>query len=291
MSPGLIVTLVVIVAAFALATSIATAPSRQSNVGAPPTNTKRAVAQAATTVAPSKTPTPLASLTPSNTLKPPPTFEPPTATVPASLTPSATATQTIDLSISIPGLFGLQSPTPSVPEGCQKRKDWKLTYTVQRKDALSRIADVYGTTVDALIKGNCLVNKDVIVIGQVLKVPGTNQPSTPPYACLKWEVLTPFDGELDVPTAGNLTFDWHGPLVPYTLIRVLKPDNITWEHVIPLRQNETVEILDEFPMGGNYTWQMFPLDKNFQQTCPESPVYHFTKAVSPTRTPTPTRFP
>src|SRR5262245_53716277 len=136
MSPGLIVTLVVIVAAFALATSIANAPAKQSNVGAPPTNTQRAVAQVATTVVPSKTPTPLASLTPSNTLKPPPTFEPPTATVPASLTPSATATQTIDLSIQIPGLFGLDSPTPSVPEGCQPRKDWRLTYTVQRNDAL-----------------------------------------------------------------------------------------------------------------------------------------------------------
>jgi hypothetical protein len=277
--------LVVIVAAFALGTSIATAPSRQTNVGAPPTNTKRAVALAATSTPPPSTP--LASLTPSNTLKPPPTFEPPTATLPASLTPSATATQTIDLSIQIPGLFGLQSPTPAAPPGCQPRKDWKLTYTVQRNDALSRIADVYNTTVDALIKGNCLSNKDVIVIGQVLKVPGTTQPATPPYACAKWELLTPFDGELDVPTTGNLTFDWHGPLVPYTLIRVLKPDNITWEHVIPLRQNETITILDEFPMGGNYTWQLFPLDGNFQQTCPESPIYHFTKAVSPTITPSP----
>src|SRR5690349_8809148 len=102
MSAGLLVTLVMIVAAFALGTSIANAPSKQTNVGAPPTNTKRAVALAATNTVPPSTP--LASLTPSRTLRPPPTLEPPTATVPASLTPSVTPTSTIDLSINIPEL-------------------------------------------------------------------------------------------------------------------------------------------------------------------------------------------
>src|SRR5260221_4835717 len=289
MSAELIVTLVLIVAAFALGSSLANAPSQHTNVGAPPTNTKRAIALAATNTVPPSTP--LASLTPSRTLKPPPTFEPPTATLPASLTPSATPTSTIDLSIEIPGLIGLGTATPSTQEGCQPRKDWKLTYTVQRNDALSRIADLYNTTVNELIKGNCLSNKDMIVIGRVLKVPGKVQPTTPQYACVAWQIQTPFDGELDVPTSGNLTFDWHGPIVPYTIIRVYKPDNVTWEHVIPLRQNETIEILDEFPLGGNYTWQLFPLDKNFVQVCPDSPVYHFTKALSPSRTPTVTPHP
>src|ERR1700749_4730598 len=48
--------------------------------------------------------TPLATLTPSPTLRPPPTFEPPTATLPPTAVPSVTATSTLDLSVSIPGL-------------------------------------------------------------------------------------------------------------------------------------------------------------------------------------------
>src|SRR5450432_196387 len=244
-------------------------PQRE-NVGAPPTNTKRAVAQVVTateTIPPS---TPLASITPSATLLPPPTFEPPTLTLPPSLTPSITPTQALDLNVNVPGLIGLETPTSIVPAGCQPRKDWKLTYTIKRNDALINIANLYNTSVDELIKGNCLPDKNVIVIGQVLKVPGTTQPVTPQYACVPYDIQAPYNGMLNAPTTGNLTFVWHGPIVPYTLIRVTKPDNIVWEDVVPLRQNEEVSILDNLPMQGTFSWQLFPLDSNFIQTCPES---------------------
>ncbi len=85
--------------------------------------------------------TPLPSLTPSQTLRPPPTFEPPTATRPATLTPTVTLTSTVDLSVSIPGLRGAETPTPTSTAGCELRKDWKLRYTVVAFDALAKIAD------------------------------------------------------------------------------------------------------------------------------------------------------
>src|SRR5512144_2299799 len=84
-------------------------------LGAPPTNTPRAVAQASTRTPTETIPpyTPLATLTPSRTLRPPPTLEPPTGTVPPSLTPSITPTPTYQLSVSIPGLHGAETATPS----------------------------------------------------------------------------------------------------------------------------------------------------------------------------------
>ncbi len=288
---GQLTTLILIVAAFVTGIVINRLTPQHENVGAPPTNTKRAIALAVTATETIPPNTPLASITPSATLLPPPTFEPPTLTLPPSLTPSITPTQAIDLSGEVPGLIGLESPTSIVPEGCQPRKDWKLTYTVQRNDALIRIADLYNTSVNELLKGNCLSDKNVIVIGQVLKVPGKTQPVMPQYACVPYDIQSPYNGLLDAPITGNMTFVWHGPLVPYTLLRVRKPDNLIWEDVIPLRQNESVEIAKNFAMQGTFYWQLFPLDSNFVQVCPESAVYTFTKLVSPTLTPTPSPHP
>jgi LysM repeat protein len=275
-----------ILAAFALGTMLTylSATPRPQN-SAPPTNTARAVAQAATateTIPPS---TPLATLTPSRTLRPPPTFEPPTPTTAPSLTPSATLTATLDLSVSIPGLRGAESPTPVSTAGCVPRKDWRLTYTVQRDDALSRIADLYNTTVDELMKANCLKDKNVIVIGQVLKVPGTTQPIHPEVVCVPFEVLTPLNGTLAVGGSGSLTFNWRGPRAPRNLIRIFRPDGSKYEVVLELRQNETIDLYANLAAAGTYTWWVFPLDRNFVQACPEGGPWTFTKEQSvPTAT-------
>lgn len=45
------------------------------------------------------------------------------------------------------------------------------TYTVVKGDTLSKIAKKYGTTVDVLVKLNGIKNKNVISIGQVIKLP------------------------------------------------------------------------------------------------------------------------
>lgn len=51
-----------------------------------------------------------------------------------------------------------------------------ITYTVKSGDTLSKIAKEKGTTVDALVRGNNIVNPNLIKVGQVLKVePGAGQ--------------------------------------------------------------------------------------------------------------------
>lgn len=231
--------------------------------------------------------TPLATLTPSVTLRPPPTFEPPTATHPPTLTPSITPTSTISLDISIPGLRGAETPTPSTTPGCTPRQDWKLTYTVVRDDALEKIANRYSTTINELMEANCLTDPNVIVIGQVLRVPGDSQPVIP-YVCDAWEVLTPINGTLAISGSGSLTFNWRGPRAAHNLIRIIRPDGGTVEIVVDLRQNETIPKLEEkLPAAGTYTWYVYPLDENYVQIpCKEGGPWTFTKALSPTLTPT-----
>jgi LysM repeat protein len=61
---------------------------------------------------------------------------------------------------------------------CTPRADW-AAYTVQRGDTLSRIARASGTTVAALVQGNCLTTTRILV-GQALRVPGTATPTPAP---------------------------------------------------------------------------------------------------------------
>lgn len=230
--------------------------------------------------------TPLPTLTPSQTLRPPPTFEDPTLTPAPTLTPTITPTAALNVSVSIPGLHGLETPTPSTTPGCTPRKDWKLRYTVQRDDALARIADRYNTSVQELVAGNCLVDANVIVIGQELHVPGETQPDFNAIECVPWELLTPMDNTLAIAGTGQMTFNWRGPRAPRNLIRVVKPNGSFYEIVLELRQNETIDLSD-LPDGGTYTWYVYPLDSNFVQiNCKEGGPWHFTKQTMPTPTPT-----
>lgn len=230
--------------------------------------------------------TPLATLTPSKTLLPPPTFEPPTLTRTPSPVPSLTPTATLDLSVSIPGLRGAETPTPTSTAGCEPREDWKLIYTVQRDDALASIAEKYNTYVDELVAANCLTNPNMITIGQQLRVPGEAHPNVPSVECIPFELITPMNGTLAVAGGGDLTFNWRGPRAPYNLIRVYKPDGSTFEIVIELRQNETIILDETLPNKGTYTWYVYPLDSNFVQVCPEGGPWTFYKEQAPTPTPT-----
>jgi LysM repeat protein len=231
--------------------------------------------------------TPLPSLTPSQTLLPPPTFEPPTATPTETPIPSQTPTPTTIVEVSIPGLNGAETPTPSTTPGCVPRKDWKLTYTVQFDDTLSAIADKYGTWVEDLVDGNCIKDKNLITVGQVLHVPGSVQPTSPEVACVPWQVLTPINGAVTVPADGDITFNWIGPAAPINLIRVFRPDGSKFEVVIELRQNESVNLNDNLAQSGTYTWYVYPLGHDFQQIqCLEGGPWTFTKPESSTPTPT-----
>jgi LysM repeat protein len=226
--------------------------------------------------------TPLPSLTPSSTLRPPPTFEPPTATVQPSLTPTVTPTAPIDLSISIPGLHGGETATPSSTPGCEPREDWQLEYEIQRNDALATIAQRYNTYTDELVKGNCITDPNVIVIGQRIRVPGQAHPHVPVIECVPWHIFTPVDGTMAVGGTGQLTFNWIGPAAPRNLIRVVRADgSIAKEYVIELRQNEVIDLAD-IPEAGRYSWYIYPLDWNFVQVdCREGGPWYFTKEAMP----------
>lgn len=248
-------------------------------------DTPTAVATATETIPPY---TPLPSLTPSKTLLPPPTFEPPTLTPQPTTVPSVTPTTTTSVSVSIPGLNGAETPTPSTTPGCTPRKDWKLTYTVQFDDTLSAIAAKYGTWVEDLVEANCITDKNMIVVGQVLKVPGDVQPETDEVECTAWEVMTPFNGSVTVPADGTITFNWRGPLAPKNLIRIWRPDGTKYEVVIELRQNETINLNDYLSLEGTYTWYVYPLGNDFRQiSCLEGGPWTFYKPLSSTPTPTP----
>jgi len=54
------------------------------------------------------------------------------------------------------------------------------TYVVQRGDSLSRIAARFGVTLQSLITANNLINPNLIFTGQVLIIPATGGPVTPP---------------------------------------------------------------------------------------------------------------
>jgi hypothetical protein len=256
--------------------AIAQLPSSTPDPAQPPTET----------LPPS---TPLATLTPTRTLLPPPTFEPPTLTLAPTLTPTLTPTQAINLHVTVEGLNGAASPTPEGDEPeCEPRETWRLRHTVREGDTLSRIATMYGTYANDLAQANCLRDPNLLSIGQEIRVPGDAPPAAAatPYECPIWEILTPMNGTMAVSGTGTLTFNWRGPRADRYLIRIWKPDGGKYERVIELRQNETINLSD-LPLGGTYTWYLYPLDFNFRQIpCLEGGPYTFVKEAAP---PTPSR--
>ncbi|WP_119070315.1 LysM peptidoglycan-binding domain-containing protein [Aggregatilinea lenta] len=267
-----------------------------SYYGMPEEQTSLAQSDTTETVeAPSATPTetlaatatPEPSATPAKTLLPPPTFEPPTVTPTASIVPSPTIVPTTDVNVSIPGLHGAETATPSSTPGCETRADWKLTYTVQFNDTLTSIANLYGVWPEDIAEANCLDDVNVIVEGQVLHVPGDSQPVVSEIECVDWEALTPFNGTQGVPADGSITFNWRGPQSPISLIRIYRPDGTTYERTVELRQNEQIELNEYLSQEGTYTWYVYPLNQYYQQvSCVEGGPWTFYKPLSATATPT-----
>lgn len=230
--------------------------------------------------------TPLPTLTPSRTLLPPPTFEPPTLTPFPTNTPQPTATATRDTAYSIEGLHGLETPTPSPTYACSPREDWGRTYTIQPGDYLFNLAQRFNTTVAEIAAANCLRDINILSVGTVLRVPGSAGGSG--IECVPWEVLTPMNGTFAVSGTGQLTFNWRGPRAPRNLIRIHKPDGGVYERVVELRQNESIDLAD-LPLGGTYTWYVYPLDNYFQQIeCLEGGPWTFTKEPQPAQPAPPT---
>jgi hypothetical protein len=103
------------------------------------------------------------------TLPQPATPSPPTATRPAQPNPQP----------------GGGSGTGGTLVGCSPRADWMGSVTVQAGETLFRIASRFNLTVDELSRGNCLINANIIQVGQVLRVPGSAAATNTPTATLR----------------------------------------------------------------------------------------------------------
>ena len=75
---------------------------------------------------------------------------------------------------------GQPTPTPPTPPQPPPQQQ---TYVVQPGDNLTRIAQRFNTTVQAIVQANNIVNPNLIYVGQVLIIPGAGPgpaPTTPP---------------------------------------------------------------------------------------------------------------
>ncbi|MAU09151.1 MAG: hypothetical protein CL607_04965 [Anaerolineaceae bacterium] len=227
----------------------------------------------------------VASTTATHTLLPPPTIEPPTATPFPSGTSTATPTQSIFVSVTVEGIQGLPTATLLPEEAtCEPRNDWSLEYTVQDNDTLTSIADKFDTWAQTLAEGNCIADVNVIRAGQTLLVPGDSIPVEPAIVCEGYTLLQPINNAAGIPSTGTIVFNWQGPRAPRYLLRLYPPDYdfITenpdeWiDYTFDLRQNDSIDLTD-IPDGGLWHWEVRPLDENFVQVCPGSPMWSFNK--------------
>ena len=78
-----------------------------------------------------------------------------------------------------------------------------------------------------------------------------------------------------------------GPRASHNLIRIIRPDGSLYENVVDLRQNQSIDLVNNLSAEGTYTWYVYPLDENYVQIpCHEGGPWTFMKALSPTITPT-----
>lgn len=68
-----------------------------------------------------------------------------------------------------------QTPIPSEPTEATKGEDGYIIHIVEVGDNLYDLANTYGTTMDAIAALNGIDNKRLIVIGQQLKIPTSNE--------------------------------------------------------------------------------------------------------------------
>lgn len=242
--------------------------------------------------------TPRSTRTATATLLAPPTLEAPTETAQASATATETPSQSFVVNVTVEGIQGLPSATVENVEECEPREDWHLQYEVQVNETLTMIAEQFGTNVWEMADANCMEDPDVIRVGEFLRVPGDAFPVVPEVECIEYTLLQPIYGAWKIPEIGQITFNWIGPKARRNLVRLYPPDfdfsnpnPDNWiEYTFDLRQNESIDA-EDIETGGDWHWQVIPLNYDFVQICPESPLWLFNKVQLPTETPTPTSDP
>lgn len=102
-----------------------------------------------------------------------------TANATITVTGTATVTPCPPTTTPTPGPTATptKTPSPGPPPQCS------FYYTVRWGDTLFSIARRFGTTVQAIVAANNIVNPSLIRVGQVLCIPGGIQPPPPPQVC------------------------------------------------------------------------------------------------------------
>ncbi|HEX2618589.1 MAG TPA: LysM peptidoglycan-binding domain-containing protein [Phototrophicaceae bacterium] len=91
---------------------------------------------------------------------------------PVTVQPSPTPTFTLTpFSGATSAPVNTHVPAGATLVNCTPRADWVLIYVVVTGDNLSKIAQMVGSSVQALQQGNCLVDANQIVVGKKLRVP------------------------------------------------------------------------------------------------------------------------
>jgi hypothetical protein len=88
---------------------------------------------------------------------PTPTFAPPTATDIPLVLPTA------------PG--GIPSPQAAINPNCPATPPTWVQYTIEPGDSLGLLASQTDSTIDDLVRGNCLNNPDAIAVGEIIYLP------------------------------------------------------------------------------------------------------------------------
>lgn len=91
--------------------------------------------------------------------------------------PTPTAAPNAPLITTLPPESNFQPPAEPVSPGTSVNPDCPATplgwiaYTVEPGDSLGLLAEQTSSTIDELVRGNCLANPDEIFVGQVIYVP------------------------------------------------------------------------------------------------------------------------
>lgn len=110
------------------------------------------------------------------TATPLPATATPLPTVTATITPTEEATEEQPASQPQTNNNSTAKPVSNIKSNCTARQDW-VSYTVKVGDSLGKLATYTGSTVSALANANCLINPNLIAVGQKLRLP--KQPVVP----------------------------------------------------------------------------------------------------------------
>lgn len=112
-------------------------------------------------------------------------------------------------------------PSPTLPPGAMPTLP-PVTYTVKTGDTLSGIADLFGVTVDDIVRANNIADPNSLALGQVLIIPG--RVPTPVATFTPSSVLTTTQTPITATITVTLTAT---TVVTGTPTNVLPPPDVT----------------------------------------------------------------